>query len=166
MKIRDMQLVREIMMTKDARPEARPAEQHNTLSSHVANMPVQRGRATRLRLILGSLFLCLLPQIAMPQQESRQVDEEEQMDNALRKLGYTSGQACQCQKQAEDKTKIERKALDIATGILRLFGSDRAFSYAAAFGAGLSGEMDQKKCPETIKQYEAMLAKLKVLAAK
>ena len=86
------------------------------------------------------------------------------MDQALRKMGYMSGRACQCQTEPAGKTKIERQGLDIANGVLRLFGSDRAFSYAAALGAGLTAEIDQNKCPEAIKEYEGMLAKLKVLA--
>jgi hypothetical protein len=170
MKIRDMKIVREILMTRDVRPEACPAEEFNALGNDVANAPIHTGRATRLRPVLGCLILCLLPLIVMPQQaakqETKQVDEEEQMDSALRKFGYISGQACQCQKQGGERTKFERRTLDIATGILRLFGSDRAFYYAAAFGAGVSEEMDQKKCPEIIKQYETMLGKVKVFAAK
>ena len=93
-------------------------------------------------------------------------DEEEQMDDSLRKMGYISGQACQCQTQPAAKTKVERQSLDIANGVLRLFGSDRAFSYAAAFGAGITADLDQKKCPEAIKEFEAMLGKLKALAAR
>lgn len=170
MKISDMKIVREIMMNRDVRPEAGPAEESNALGNDVANAPINTGGATRLRPILLCLILCLLPLIVMPQQaakqDTKQVDEEEQMDSALRKFGYVSGQACQCQKQEDEKTKIERRALDVATGILRLFGSDRAFSYAAAFGAGVAEQMDQKKCTEAIKQYETMVAKLKIFAAK
>jgi hypothetical protein len=88
------------------------------------------------------------------------------MDTSLRKMGYISGQACQCQTQPAGKTRIERQSLDIANGVLRLFGSDRAFSYAAAFGAGITADLDQKKCPDALKEYEAMLGKLKALIAR
>ena len=33
------------------------------------------------------------------------VDEEEQLDSALRKFGYVSGQACQCPIQQDAKTR-------------------------------------------------------------
>jgi hypothetical protein len=62
--------------------------------------------------------------------------------------------------------KAERVALDVATNILRLFGSDRAFFYAAAFGAGASEQMDQKACPAAIKEAKAMVDKLKVLSTR
>jgi hypothetical protein len=125
--------------------------------------PARKTTRVRTRLTLGALTLCLLPALAGAQQKAQPVDDEEQMDSVLRKFGYVSGQACQCQKLPADKTRFELKSLDIATGILRLFGSDRAFFYAAAFGAGLTAAMEQSKCPEAIKQHEAMVTRLKVL---
>jgi hypothetical protein len=60
--------------------------------------------------------------------------------------------------------KLERRALDVGNGILRLFGSDRAFYFAAAFGAGASEQIDQNKCPDVVKQQQEMASKLKALA--
>jgi hypothetical protein len=122
----------------------------------------------RATTVIVGLALCLVTGAGMAQQPppAQSADEEEQMDDALRKMGYVSGQACQCQTQLADKTRVERQSLDIANGILRLFGSDRAFTYAAAFGAGINGDLGQKKCPEVLKEYESMLGKLKVLAAR
>ena len=91
------------------------------------------------------------------------VDEDGQMDAALRKFGYVSGQAFQCHSK-EQQTTLERTVLDVATNILRLFGSDRAFFYAAAFGAGASEQIDQQGCPAALKEAEAMIRQLKVLA--
>jgi hypothetical protein len=85
------------------------------------------------------------------------------MDSALRKFGYVSGQAFQCHSK-EEQIKLERTALNVATNIMRLFGSDRAFFYAAAFGAGMSEQMDPNKCPAAIKQATEMVAKLKILS--
>jgi hypothetical protein len=120
------------------------------------------------RMLVIGLVSCLLTGAGAAQQPApaQPADEEEQMDDALRKMGYVSGQACQCQTQPADKTKVERQSLDIANGILRLFGSDRAFSYAAAFGAGITGDLGQKKCAEVLQEYEGMIAKIKVLAAR
>jgi len=133
-----------------------------------------------LPMTLSTLFVALLfcvgQQNAMAQQVSAtrekaqqaaaSTDEEEQMDNALRKLGYISGQAYQCQTAPADKTKFEKTALDIANGILRLFGSDRAFSFAAAYGVGSTDKIDQKDCAEAIRRYDTAITKLKVLAIK
>jgi hypothetical protein len=85
------------------------------------------------------------------------------MDTALRKFGYVSGQAFQCHTK-EEQVKLERTALNVGTNILRLFGSDRAFYFAAAFGMGMSEPMDPKKCPEAIQQATEMIGKLKTLS--
>jgi hypothetical protein len=111
------------------------------------------------------LALCLLlPPFAAAQQGSKAVEDlEEQMDSALRKFGYVSGQAFQCHSK-EEQTKLERTALNVGTNILRLFGSDRAFFYAAAFGAGMTEQMDKKTCPAAIKEATEMIGKLKTLS--
>jgi alanine-alpha-ketoisovalerate/valine-pyruvate aminotransferase len=116
-------------------------------------------------LAFGVLALCLLlPGVAAAQQDIKvSVEDEEQMDSALRKFGYVSGQAFQCHSK-EEQIKLERTALNVATNIMRLFGSDRAFFYAAAFGAGMSEQMDRKTCPAAIKQATEMVAKLKILS--
>ena len=114
---------------------------------------------------LGVVALCLLlPWVAAAQQGANaSEDPEEQMDRALRKFGYVSGQAFQCHSK-EEQTKLERTALNVATNILRLFGSDRAFFYAASFGVGMTEPVDRKACPEAIKQATELLGKLKVLS--
>jgi hypothetical protein len=128
--------------------------------------------ATAARILSGCLLLSLLPHAAAPQQPPQQKpaavedDQEAQMDEALKKFGYVSGQAGACQTPGPDRTKHERQALDVATGVLRLFGSDRAFYYAAAYGAGVTATLERAKCPETVKEYERMLAKAKALAAR
>jgi hypothetical protein len=131
-------------------------------------------------LAFGVLALCLsMPRVAAaqqgapkqgaPQQGAPQqgavitAEDEEQMDAALRRFGHVSGQAFQCHSKPE-QAKLERTALNVGTNILRLFGSDRAFYFAAAFGVGMSEQVDPKKCPEAIKQATAMIAKLKTLS--
>lgn len=104
----------------------------------------------------------LLPGVAVAQQ-APPADQEEQMDLAMRKFGYVSGQAFSCHSK-EQQLALERTALNVGTNILRLFGSDRAFFFAAAFGAGAVEKMDQKACPAAIKQAEEMIARLKVLS--
>ena len=62
--------------------------------------------------------------------------------------------------------KLEKTALNVGTNIPRLFGSDRAFFFAAAFGAGASEQLDTTKCPDFVKQADEMVRKLNVLASR
>jgi hypothetical protein len=106
----------------------------------------------------------LLPGLAGAQQLPTD-SEEEKMDSALRKFGYVSGQAFACHPK-DQQIKLEKTALNVATNVLRLFGSDRAFYFAAAFGAGSSEQLDAKSCPEYIRQADEMVRKLNVLASR
>src|SRR5262245_39604175 len=101
----------------------------------------------RTKAVLVGLVLLLLTGVGGAQQPASTLptdQEEEQLDTAMRKFGYVSGEAFQCHTK-EQQAKAERVALDVATNILRLFGSDRAFYYAAAFGAGAS-EIGRASC--------------------
>ena len=119
----------------------------------------------RTELMSGVLALSMLASSAVAAQQAKpSVDEEEQMDTALRKFGYVSGQAFSCHTK-EQQAKLERTALDVGTNVLRLFGSDRTFFFAAAFGAGASEKVDAAKCPAVIKEAEQMIAKLKILSS-
>lgn len=106
-------------------------------------------------LALGGIAAAQLPSDA----------DEERMDTALRKFGYVSGQAFQCHGK-DQQLRLEKTALSVGTNILRLFGSDRAFYFAAAFGAGSSEQLDAKSCPEFIRQADEMVRKLNVLASR
>lgn len=114
------------------------------------------------RLAVG-VALVAVQGVAMAQMPSDA--EEEKLDMTLRKFGYVSGQAFQCHSK-EQQLKLEKTALNVGTNILRLFGSDRAFYFAAAFGAGSSEQLDAKKCPEFIRQADEMVRKLNVLASR
>jgi hypothetical protein len=91
------------------------------------------------------------------------VDEDEQLDQALRKFGYVSGQACQLQ-EGEKRAEFEKKALDVANRILRLFGSDHAFYFAAAFGAGLVADIKDADRDKILEEHAKMVAQLKSLS--
>src|SRR5262245_47363861 len=122
----------------------------------------------RTKPLLAGLVVLLLTGIGGAEQATSGLptdQEEEQLDTAMRKFGYVSGQAFQCHTK-EQQVNAERVALDVATNILRLFGSDRAFFYAAAFGAGASEQMDQEGCQAAIKAAAAMVGKLKVLSTR
>ncbi len=85
-------------------------------------------------------------------------DEEEKFDDAIQQFGYVSGAALQCATSNQSPT-IERDALRAFTGITRLFGSDRAFFYAAAYGAGATGSIDRSKCAQYLRQFQESMQK-------
>jgi hypothetical protein len=119
----------------------------------------------RKTLAMGLFALALLPGVASAQAPKAAVDPEEQMDTSFRKFGYVAGQAFQCHSK-EQQVKLEKTALNVGTNILRLFGSDRAFFFAAAFGAGAAEQLDTTKCPDLIRQADEMIRRLNVLASR
>lgn len=80
-------------------------------------------------------------------------DDEEQFDEKLRQFGYWSGAALQCVPEAK-AAETEREIVRAFNGVAQLFGTDRAFLYAAAFGYGTSRPVDKAKCPEFLKKFQ------------
>jgi hypothetical protein len=122
-----------------------------------------------MRRSLGPILLALLltPAVALPRiakaaspdtveksETSAAADEGKMFDEKLREFGYWSGAAFGC--VAEDrKAEVERRILDTYHSIARLFGTDRAFFYAAAFGRGTTIEIESAECPEFLRKFEA-----------
>lgn len=92
-----------------------------------------------------------------PAQAQAVDDEEEAFDEKLRAFGYWSGTAFACVEEAK-QAEVERKVLDTFNGIARLFGTDRAFFYAAAFGNGTTNKVDAAKCPEFLDKFQKATA--------
>lgn len=82
--------------------------------------------------------------------------EDERFEDAIRNFGFVSGAAYQCLPEAE-RTAHDREVLKAFSGLVRLFGSDRAFFYAAAFGAGTSMSIDKAKCASYIEDFRAAM---------
>ncbi len=82
--------------------------------------------------------------------------EDLKFEEAIRGFGFVSGAAYQCLPEA-DRTAHDRQVLTAYSGLVRLFGSDRAFFYAAAFGAGTSMSLDKAKCAEYIEDFRAAM---------
>ena len=87
-------------------------------------------------------------------------DEEEQVDEGLKRFGYLPGLARGCVVEAQ-RVDLEREALDLHAGIGRLLGTDRAFLFASAFGYGTTVVVETKDCAEVLKSYEARVAKFR-----
>lgn len=88
------------------------------------------------------------------------VDEEEQVDEGLKRFGYLAGLARGCVVEAQ-RVDLEREALDLHAGIARLLGTDRAFLFASSFGYGTTVEVETKDCAEVLQNYEARVAKFR-----
>ena len=84
-------------------------------------------------------------------------DPEEDFDEKLREFGYWSGAAHGCVPEAQ-QAEVERKVLATFNRIGQLFGTDRAFFYAAAFGRGTSMKVEAAKCPEFLEKFEKATA--------
>jgi len=88
------------------------------------------------------------------------VDEEEQLDEGLKRFGYLAGLARGCVVEAQ-RVDLEREALDLHAGIARLLGTDRAFLFSSAFGYGTNVEIETKDCAEVLKNYEQRVAEFR-----
>lgn len=95
---------------------------------------------------------------ATPVLADDQAQEEEHFTEAVKDFGYAGGAAWQCA-EAEARTDIERQSMVSYQGLVRLFGSDEAFFFAAAFGAGTSAPIDKAECEAFTTQFREGLTK-------
>jgi hypothetical protein len=110
----------------------------------------------RVRL-LAFAFTALLPMWALAQGTPDPAEEEEiRFEESIRNFGYLSGQTYQCLPEGE-RTAHDREVMKAFSGLVRLFGSDRAFFYAAAFGAGTGASIDKAKCADYIADFRAAM---------
>jgi hypothetical protein len=97
------------------------------------------------------------PAPAAPSVAAPATDQEEAFDEKLREFGYWSGAAHGCVPEAK-QAEVERKVLNTFNRIGQLFGTDRAFFYAAAFGHGTTVKVEAAKCPEFLEKFEKATA--------
>lgn len=88
------------------------------------------------------------------------VDEEEQVDEGLKRFGYLAGLARGCEVENR-RAALEREALDLNAAIGRLLGIDRAFLFASSFGYGTTVVVETKDCAEVLKAYESRVEKFR-----
>lgn len=103
--------------------------------------------------LLAGLAAATIPAIA-----EDTIDDDQHFTEALRDFGYAGGAAWQCA-EAEARSEIERHAMVSYNGLARLFGTDEAFFFSTAFGAGTSAPIDKAQCSEFSKQFQAGMAK-------
>jgi len=97
------------------------------------------------------------PAPAAPSATAAADDDEEVFDEKLREFGYWSGAAHGCVPEAK-QAEVERKVLETFNRISQLFGTDRAFFYAAAFGRGTTTKVEAAKCPEFLEKFQKATA--------
>jgi hypothetical protein len=111
-------------------------------------------------LVLATATLLPLAAIAQTPKPDQALSIAEQEDlrfeESIRNFGFVSGAAYQCLPEA-DRAAHDREVLTAFSGLVRLFGSDRAFFYAAAFGAGTSMSIDKAKCASYIEDFRAAM---------
>lgn len=88
------------------------------------------------------------------------VDEEEQVDEGLKRFGYLAGLARGCVVESQ-RAAVEREALDLNAAIGRLLGTDRAFLFASSFGYGTTVVVETKDCAEVLTAYESRVRKFR-----
>jgi hypothetical protein len=99
----------------------------------------------------------LLPVLAAAQSKpAPSEDEDLKFEESIRNFGFVSGAAYQCLPEA-DRGGHDREVLKAYSGLVRLFGTDRAFFYAAAFGAGTSTGIDKAKCAAYLEDFRAAM---------
>jgi hypothetical protein len=81
-------------------------------------------------------------------------DDEELLDEGLKRFGYLAGLARGCVVE-DQRPALEREALDLSASIGRLLGTDRAFLFASSFGYGTTITVDAEECAEVLEAYDA-----------
>jgi hypothetical protein len=88
--------------------------------------------------------------VSQAQPPSEEADDEA-LDESFRRYGRAAGAAYQCA-PAADKLRVVDDVRHAYTRIGQLFGTDRAFFFAAAFGNGSDQPFDKARCPELLKR--------------
>lgn len=102
---------------------------------------------------IGLLALALAATPALAQDSG---GDDETFDDALKNYGYAGGAAWQCAPEA-GREAIVTDAMRVYTGVARLFGTDRAFFFSAAFGAGTVDDIDTASCEQFTADFAAGL---------
>lgn len=90
--------------------------------------------------------------------EAKEDAQDEAFSQAVKDFGYAGGAAWQCGDEAA-RGKIEQQAMTSFNGLAQLFGTDEAFFFSAAFGAGTSAPIDKSECGSFVKHFEDGLKK-------
>lgn len=107
---------------------------------------------------ISAFALMAAVSLTVPAAAEEQVQDDEQFTEAVRDFGYAGGAAWQCA-EGDARTDIERQSMVSYHGLVRLFGSDEAFFFASAFGAGTSSPVEKAECDAFTTQFREGLTK-------
>lgn len=111
------------------------------------------------RLLACCVSLAVMEVSAFAQDATDPVEEEDDgFSDLVRDFGYAGGAAWQCAEE-EARPDIERQSMVSFHGLVRLFGSDEAFFFATAFGAGTSAQIARGECEAFETQFREGLTK-------
>lgn len=94
---------------------------------------------------LATGLLVSSPVIAQDKAAPTEAESDEAFDEALNQFGYAAGVTFQCGEGME-KAQALHRIQQVFNRLNQLFGTDRAFSFAAAFGAGSVDKIEPAKC--------------------
>jgi hypothetical protein len=80
---------------------------------------------------------------------AQETEDEAAFDDALSRFGYAGGAEWQCSAE-EGQRSVVAQVSDVFHRLTQLFGTDRAFTFAAAFGAGTVDAVDTTDCESYI----------------
>ena len=79
---------------------------------------------------------------------------EEDFDQAIKDFGELSGEVFVCLSDENASAQHEERVDAVYSEVLRLFGYERGFSYAAHFGYGAASELSEELCEELTDEFE------------
>lgn len=85
---------------------------------------------------------------------------EEELDDGLKGFGYLTGLATG-RVVEQQRSTLEREAMDLHAETTRLLGSDRTFLFSAGFGHGTGVELKLDECKTVLVRYEARVTRFR-----
>lgn len=113
--------------------------------------------------LTGVFCLLVLPITANAEDKVPELDDataktleavEADFDDSLKDLGELAGEVYACEGDDEKRGIHEARVKNIYNEVNKLFGTDRAFLFASAFGYGAANELDKKTCAELSDEFE------------
>lgn len=109
------------------------------------NEPTKRGLTMRSNLFRTARMGALAVLLACTPALAQKTDDEAAFDDALGQFGYAGGAAWQCSEEGA-RDAVLGQVTEVFHRLTQLFGTDRAFTFAAAFGAGTVDTIDAEAC--------------------
>jgi len=79
---------------------------------------------------------------------------QEDFDDSLKDLGELAGEVFACIQDEASVEKHEGRVEAIYSELIKLFGSERGFIFAAYFGYGAASELGDDVCEELVDEFE------------